>query len=75
VAAAFRLAMAEVLAEQHGGCLPVVFDDAFVNADPERVRGLQRMLDLGACRGLQVVVLSCDPGRFGGLGGRMVELG
>jgi DNA repair exonuclease SbcCD ATPase subunit len=28
-AAAVRLAMAEVLAADHGGCLPVVFDDAF----------------------------------------------
>ena len=36
-AAAVRLAMAEVLAADHGGCLPVIFDDAFAYADPERV--------------------------------------
>ena len=68
VGAALRLAMAEILAEDHDGCLPVVFDDAFVNADPERLRGLQRVLDLGAQRGLQVVVLTCDAATYDTLG-------
>ncbi|MEZ5305030.1 MAG: SbcC/MukB-like Walker B domain-containing protein [Verrucomicrobiales bacterium] len=45
VAAAFRLAIAETLAKDHDGCLPVVFDDAFTNTDPERIQVLQRMLD------------------------------
>jgi DNA repair exonuclease SbcCD ATPase subunit len=68
VGAALRLAMAEILAEDHDGCLPVVFDDAFVNADPERLRGLQRVLDLGAQRGLQVVILTCDAATYDTLG-------
>jgi len=68
VGAALRLAMAEILAEDHDGCLPVVFDDAFVNADPDRLRGLQRVLDLGAERGLQVVVLTCDAAAYDTLG-------
>ncbi len=73
-AAAVRLAMAEVLAEEHGGCLPVVFDDAFTNSDPDRVQKLQRMLDLAAGRGLQVIVLSCNPSEYTGLGAKTVTL-
>jgi hypothetical protein len=73
-AAAVRLAMAEVLAADHGGCLPVVFDDAFAYADPERVNQLQRMLDLAATRGLQVVVLTCNPYDYASLGAKTVTL-
>ena len=74
VSAAFRLAMAEILAVEHDGCLPVVFDDSFVSSDPGRMRNLQRMLDLAASRGLQVIVLSCDPGRYAALGAATVRL-
>jgi len=74
VAAAFRLAMAEVLAEDHDGCLPVVFDDAFVNSDADRQRALQRLLDLAASRGLQVIVLSCRPESYAALGAATVRL-
>lgn len=69
-AAAVRLAMAEVLAADHGGCLPVVFDDAFAYSDPDRVTQLQRMLDLAAARGLQVIVLSCNPADYASLGAK-----
>ena len=75
VAAAFRLAMAEILAEAHDGCLPLVFDDAFTNSDPERVQKLLRMLDLAASRGLQVIVLTCTPADYAGLGAREIRLG
>ena len=68
VAAATRLALAEILAADHHGCLPVVFDDAFAYADALRVRSLQSMLDLAAARGLQVIVLSCTPSDYAGLG-------
>ncbi|MCZ6673208.1 MAG: AAA family ATPase [Verrucomicrobia bacterium] len=74
VAAAFRLAMAEILAEDHDGCLPVVFDDAFTNSDPERIQTLQRMLDLAARRGLQIILLTCDPRDYGSLGAKTVAL-
>ncbi len=74
LAAAVRLAMAEVLAEAHEGCLPVVFDDAFACADPARVQVIQRMLDLGASRGLQIIVLTCTPADYAALGARTVNL-
>ncbi|WP_367870965.1 AAA family ATPase [Luteolibacter sp. Populi] len=75
VAAALRLAMAEILAADHDGCLPLLFDDAFAYADPERVQVLQRMLDLAAARGLQVIVLACNPGDYSGLGAVEVRVG
>ncbi len=68
VAAAVRLAIAELLAVDHDGSLPIVFDDAFAYSDPDRVSTLQGMLDLGAARGLQVIVLSCNPSDYAGLG-------
>jgi uncharacterized protein YhaN len=74
VAAAFRLAMAEVLAEDYDGCLPVVFDDAFVNSDADRQRALQRLLALAASRGLQVIVLACRPESYATLGAAIVSL-
>jgi DNA repair exonuclease SbcCD ATPase subunit len=73
VAAAVRLGMAEVLASAHAGVLPVVFDDAFAYADPSRVQILQRMLDLAAHRGLQVIVLTCTPNDYAGLGARTIS--
>jgi uncharacterized protein YhaN len=66
--------MAEVLAEDHDGSLPVIFDDAFVNTDADRQRALQRLLDLAAARGLQVVVLSCRPENYATLGGVNISL-
>lgn len=98
VAAAVRLAMAEVLAQSYGGatrsgesasetantganatargdgCLPLVFDDAFAYSDPERVKTLQRMLDLGAERGLQIIVLSCTPADYASFGAQPIAL-
>jgi hypothetical protein len=74
LAAAVRLAVAELLAADHDGCLPVVFDDAFANCDPQRVRDVQRMLDRAADRGLQVIVLSCNPADYATLGATVVSL-
>jgi energy-coupling factor transporter ATP-binding protein EcfA2 len=74
VAAAVRLAMAEVLAADHDGCLPLVFDDAFAYSDPERVQILQRMLDLAASNGLQLIILTCNPSDYAALGARQVSL-
>jgi DNA repair exonuclease SbcCD ATPase subunit len=68
VAAAVRLAMAEILATDHDGCLPILFDDAFAYTDPERVQSLQRMLNLAAIRGLQVIVLTCAPADYSAFG-------
>lgn len=74
LAAAVRLAATELLAARHDGCLPVVFDDAFTHSDPERTAALQRMLDLAARRGLQVIVLSCNPADYTALGAQLVRL-
>ena len=75
VAVAMRLAMAEVLATDHGGCLPIVLDDAFANTDSNRIKALQNMLDYAAYqRGLQVIVLSCNPQEYDSLGAKMEEL-
>jgi chromosome segregation ATPase len=74
VGAAFRLAMAEILAAAHGGCLPIVLDDAFVNSDPGRVAAVLAMLDRAAGRGLQVIVLSCNHRDYDALGAIAVEL-
>lgn len=74
VAAAVRLAIAELLAAEHDGALPVVFDDAFAYSDPERVQVLQRMLDLGATRGLQIIVLTCNPSDYAALGAHQAIL-
>lgn len=74
VAAAVRLAIAELLAADHDNSLPIVFDDAFAYSDPERVNTLQRMLDLGASRGLQIIVLTCNPSDYAALGARQIIL-
>jgi DNA repair exonuclease SbcCD ATPase subunit len=75
VAVALRLAMAEILAVDHGGTLPLILDDAFVNADPERVSRLQVMLDVAASRGLQVIVITCTPTDYHLLGALQLSLG
>lgn len=66
-AAALRVTMAEVLAEAYDGTLPVLFDDAFANSDPERQEGVYRMLQKAADQGLQVILLTCDPERSQGI--------
>ena len=74
VAAAVRLATAEILAADHDSCLPILFDDAFAYADDERIQSLQTMLDLAASRGLQIIVLTCTPGDYIGLGAKEKRL-
>jgi len=74
MAAAVRLAIAELLAENFQGSLPVVFDDAFTYSDPTRVKNLQRMLDHAADRGLQIIVLSCNPTDYALLGAKTIHL-
>lgn len=74
VAAAVRLAVAEILAADHGGHLPLVFDDAFTNSDPRRIESLQRMLDLASSRGLQIILLTCTPDDYVSLGAKTISL-
>ena len=75
LAAALRLSMADVLKDAHDGCLPLVFDDAFTNSDPERVDLVKRMLGTAVERGLQVILLTCDPAAYGAFADEVVELG
>lgn len=74
VGIALRLAMAEVLAKDHGDSLPLILDDAFVNSDPDRVKKLHRMLYLAADHGLQVIVLTCNPSDYATLGAKEIRL-
>ena len=71
-AAAVRLAMAEVLAADHDGSLPVLFDDAFAYSDATRLGPLTNMLDLAASRGLQVILLTHQPAEYCALGAKTV---
>jgi uncharacterized protein YhaN len=70
-----RRSMADVLKRAHDGCLPLVFDDAFTNADPERVELVKRMLSTAVERGLQVILLTCDPASYGTFADQVVQLG
>jgi DNA repair exonuclease SbcCD ATPase subunit len=74
VAAAVRLATAEILAASHQGCLPILFDDSFAYSDDDRIQSLQCMLDLAANRGLQVIVLTCTPAAYIGFGAHETRL-
>ncbi|MGZ0709621.1 AAA family ATPase [Coraliomargarita sp. W4R53] len=74
VALALRLAMAEVLAADHDGQLPMVLDDAFTHADKERIKKIQRLLYRAADRGLQIILLSCHPENYSSLTANEVAL-
>ena len=74
LSAAVRLAMADVLRPGHDGCLPLIFDDAFTNSDPERVQGLKSMLERAVDRGLQIILLSCDATPYETIADRIEQL-
>lgn len=66
--ASVRLSVAEILASDPDCYLSLVFDDPFAYSDPDRIQALQCMLDLAAIRGLQVIVLTCAPTDYSGIG-------
>ena len=72
--AALRLSMADVLKEANDGCLPLVFDDAFANSDPARIDSIKKMLNTAVDRGLQVILLTCDPMAYGSFGEKVWDL-
>ena len=74
VALALRLAMAELLAADHDDCLPLVLDDAFTHADKDRLEKLKSLLYQASQSGLQIILLSCHPENYGGLGTMEVAL-
>jgi hypothetical protein len=68
-----RLACATLVAEDGGA--PVLLDDALGHSDPARLAGLGRALSV-AGRRCQIIVLTCDPARYGQVdGARFVPLG
>lgn len=67
-ALALRLALAQVLAVDHDGSLPLVLDDAFTNADRERIEKLKSLLFKATQNGLQIILLTCHPENYAGLG-------
>ncbi|NBU75771.1 MAG: hypothetical protein EBS30_11205 [Planctomycetes bacterium] len=71
---ALRLALAELINQKSGQGQSVFLDDTFANSDPERIRQLQTMLYLGAERGLQIVVLTCNSTDYATLGGTRHDL-
>ena len=66
--------MADVIKGRNDGCLPLVFDDAFTNSDPERVQIVKQMLGTAVDRGLQVNLLTCDPGAYGNFADQTIDL-
>ena len=73
--AALRLSMADVLKSEHNGCLPLVFDDAFTNSDPKRVEIVKKMLQSAVDKGLQVILLTCDPKAYEKFADKNILLG
>ncbi|MCP9771169.1 AAA family ATPase [Synechococcus sp. Tobar12-5m-g] len=71
---ALRLSMADVLKAAHGGCLPLLFDDAFTHSDSERIRVIEDMVRTAVARGLQVILFTCNPRAYGWLGAETVQL-
>jgi len=74
VALAMRLAMAQILATDHDGCLPLLLDDAFTHADKDRIQKLQRLLYRAAENGLQILLLTCHPENYSGLTAHEISL-
>ena len=66
-----RLALACLVADERP--FPVVLDDGLVNADRVRMEKMGLVLRQIAERG-QLVVATCDPTRYDGLGARMIRL-
>ena len=73
--AALRLSMADVLKSEHNGCLPLIFDDAFTNSDPKRVEIVKKMLQSAVDKGLQVILLTCDPKSYEKFADKFISLG
>ena len=60
-----RLACAELVDPGQGA--PVVIDDALGFADPERIRAFAAVLNDVGSRA-QIIILTCQPERFGHIG-------
>jgi DNA repair exonuclease SbcCD ATPase subunit len=74
IAAAARLAVAEVLASDSADGLPIVFDDAFSYSDSRRLESLPRMIEHAIDAGLQVIIVTCNPLQYAALGATTVQI-
>ena len=74
LSAALRLSMADVLKSEHDGCLPLIFDDAFANSDPTRIPLIKSMLSEAVKRGLQIILLTCDPKSYESFANTLIKL-
>lgn len=71
---AVRLALAELVQERDAEPQVVILDDSFAYSDQARIRGIQPMLYEAATNGIQVIVLSCNPRDYEGLGAARVDM-
>jgi DNA repair exonuclease SbcCD ATPase subunit len=74
IAAAARLAIAEVLASDSPDGLPIVFDDAFSYTDSQRLEALPRMIERAIDAGLQIIIVTCNPLQYARLGATTIQL-
>lgn len=68
-----RLGLIMALADEFGGKLPVILDDALVNSDDQRHAEILSILDYAA-KQLQLVILTCDYPAYRGLGLRSEQI-
>jgi len=71
---AVRLALAELVQERDKEAQVVILDDSFAYSDQGRIRAIQPMLYEAATNGIQVIVLSCNPRDYEGLGAARVDM-
>ncbi len=71
---AIRLSIADVLQRAHDGSLPLIFDDAFSNTDNIRIELILSMLTDASKRGLQIIILSCNPHLFNSIADKSINL-
>ena len=60
-----RLAAARIVATQGG--VPLIIDDALGFSDPSRLKSMSTALS-AAGKDSQIIILTCDPGRFSYIG-------
>lgn len=63
-----RLAIAEELAAGDAGPQSLILDDVLVNTDAARQERVLTLLDNAAANGLQILVCTCHPDRYRGVG-------
>ncbi len=68
LALALRLGLLRILRRALDEPLPLILDDPLTHTDPERMAPVRDMLRRAAAAGLQLILLTCDPTPYRGLG-------